>query len=207
MAMPVARWCARWMPSAQPATGPASGAADVVGGTGGVRPTPPPEMNGVAAWIGLGSNLDNPPAQLDQALAHLAATPGIRCDAVSPFYTSPPMGPSDQPDYVNAVVRILTPLAPLPLLDALQAIEQAQGRVRGRRWGERTLDLDLLLYGRETLALPRLTVPHPGIATRRFVLQPLVDLDPALTLPDGTPVLRLLAACTDPAIARLPAAN
>lgn len=166
-------------------------------------------MSPVPAWIGLGSNLDDPPAQLRRALAALADTANITLQAVSPFYRSAPMGPADQPDYVNAAARIMTTLAPEALLAVLQTIEQQQGRVRGRRWGERTLDLDLLLYADVRIHTDALVVPHPGLAERRFVLQPLVDIDPALQLPDGTPVLRLLAECTAPPLTRLadPAAN
>lgn len=161
-------------------------------------------MQPVPAWIGLGSNLDDPPAQLRRALAALADTADITLQAVSPFYAGAPMGPADQPDYVNAAARIVTTLAPEALLAVLQTIEQQQGRVRGRRWGERTLDLDLLLYADAHIRTDALVVPHPGLAERRFVLQPLVDIDPALQLPDGTPVLRLLAACSAPPLVRLP---
>jgi 2-amino-4-hydroxy-6-hydroxymethyldihydropteridine diphosphokinase len=166
-------------------------------------------MPPVPAWIGLGSNLDDPPAQLRRALEALARAPDITLQAVSPFYTGAPMGPADQPDYVNAAARIATMLAPAALLAVLQTIEQQQGRVRGRHWGERTLDLDLLLYANARIRTDTLVVPHPGLAERRFVLQPLVDIDPALQLPDGTPVLRLLAECTAPPLTRLadPAAN
>lgn len=160
-------------------------------------------MQPVPAWIGLGSNLDDPPAQLRRALAALAEAADITLEAVSPFYLSAPLGPADQPDYVNAAARIATTLAPDALLAALQAIEQRQGRVRGRHWGERTLDLDLLLYADACIRTDALVVPHPGLAERRFVLQPLVDIDPTLQLPDGTPVLRLLAECTAPPLARL----
>lgn len=149
----------------------------------------------IRAYIGLGSNLDDPKQQLQQALEGLRQVPESRLTAVSRFYRSKPMGPADQPDYVNAVVMFDTCLAPLALLDALQAIEQAQGRVReGERWGPRTLDLDLLLYGPEVIDLPRLQVPHPGIIQRSFVLQPLFDLVPGLTFPDGKTLRDALAA-------------
>ncbi len=130
----------------------------------------------VSAWIGLGSNLDDPRGQLRRAAAALAELPQSRLVALSGHYGSSPLGPQDQPDYVNAAARLDTALEPLALLDALQAIENAQGRVRARRWGERTLDLDLLLYGRQRIDLPRLQVPHPGLPQRAFVLCPLAEI-------------------------------
>jgi 2-amino-4-hydroxy-6-hydroxymethyldihydropteridine diphosphokinase len=158
----------------------------------------------VRAYIGLGSNLDDPEGQLRQALEALRQLPQSRLTAVSPFYRSRPMGPADQPDYVNAVAMLDTCLEPLALLDALQGIEQQQGRVRtGERWGPRTLDLDLLLYGAEVIAHPRLTVPHPGMKERLFVLRPLADLTPELVLPDGSTVAQLLAACPDEGLGEL----
>lgn len=158
----------------------------------------------VRAYIGLGSNLSDPEGQLQQAIEALRELPDSRLTAVSPFYRSQPMGPADQPDYVNAVAMLDTNLEPLVLLDALQAIEQRQGRVRsGERWGPRTLDLDLLLYGAQVIDHPRLTVPHPGIAVRIFVLRPLADLAPELVLPDGKALADLLAACPDEEIALL----
>lgn len=151
------------------------------------------------AWIGLGSNLDDPPAQLQRAVDALARTPGVRVVAVSPVYRNAALQlPDDtdiQPDYFNAVAALDTTLPPLALLDALQAIEQAQGRVRTRRWGARTLDLDLLLYGDTVLDEPRLTVPHPGLPARRFALLPLHDLAPDLVLPGGVPLREALAHC------------
>lgn len=151
----------------------------------------------VRAFIGLGSNLQGPEAQLRHALEALSALPESQLLGVSRLYRSAPMGPQDQPDYINAVALIDTALEPHALLDALQAIENAQGRVRERRWGERTLDLDLLIYGGEVIAGERLTVPHPGLAERNFVLYPLAELAPDLTLPDGRELSALLAACAD----------
>ncbi|WKE66308.1 2-amino-4-hydroxy-6-hydroxymethyldihydropteridine diphosphokinase [Gallaecimonas kandeliae] len=144
------------------------------------------------AFIGLGANLDAPARQLWQALHHLAALPQSRLLQCSSFYASKPMGPQDQPDYVNAVAVLETGLEPLALLDALQAIEERQGRVRQRRWGERTLDLDLLLFGDQRLDLPRLQVPHYGLKDRDFVLLPLWELAPELVLPDGQPLAALV---------------
>lgn len=134
-------------------------------------------------YIALGSNLDNPLEQLKQAVESLK-TFAIDFE-VSPFYGSKPLGPQDQPDYVNAVAKFKTDLAALDLLDRLQQIENQQGRVRLRRWGERTLDLDLLLYGNEQIQNERLTVPHIEMKNREFVIVPLYDLSPELILPQG----------------------
>lgn len=125
-------------------------------------------------YIGLGSNLGDSVQILKEAVVKLATLGQVR---VSQLYQSPPMGPQDQPHYVNAVVELVTDLAPLALLDHLQQFEQDAGRVRLRHWGERTLDLDLLLYGQEQIQTERLTVPHVGIFERDFVLIPLLDLD------------------------------
>jgi len=154
-------------------------------------------MPAVTAYLGLGSNLDDPAAQLQQALRALAALPQCRLLRQSPFYRSRPMGPADQPHYLNAVAALETRLAPLDLLDALQAIEQAQGRVRdGQRWGPRTLDLDLLLYGAQQIAEPRLQVPHPGLGERNFVLYPMADIAAGdLQIPGRGTLAELQAAC------------
>ena len=113
------------------------------------------------------------------------------------------MGPRDQPDYVNAVVLLRTALAADELLDALQAIERQHARVRDRHWGPRTLDLDLLLYGQAGIDGARLTVPHPGIAERNFVLYPLAEVDPALVIPGRGTVEALLARCPDTGLTKL----
>lgn len=152
-------------------------------------------------YIALGSNLNQPIAQLHQAISALThITQGLQ---VSPFYGSKPLGPQDQPDYVNAVVKAETHLSPFALLDALQAIEQEQGRVRLRRWGERTLDLDLLLYDDQQIHHERLTVPHYAMKTREFVIVPLFDLSPDLILPDGTALADCYAAFRDHQMQRL----
>lgn len=151
----------------------------------------------VRAYIGLGSNLADPKLQLMKAIDALRGLPESRLTAISRLYRSRPMGPADQPDYVNAVAMLDTRLEPYALLDALQAIENEQGRVRGpQRWGPRTLDLDLLLYGAEVISSERLQVPHPGIAERSFVLYPLADIAPELVLPDGRSLQQLLKACS-----------
>lgn len=142
-------------------------------------------------YVGLGSNLDAPVDQIRRAFEELDALPLTNCMAVSRLYASRPVGPQDQPDFINAVAYLRTRLSPLALLDQLQALEQRHRRVRQRRWGPRTLDLDLLLYGNETLDLPRLRVPHPAMASRAFVLLPLAELSPQLQLPDGRHVMAL----------------
>ncbi|MFZ7129326.1 2-amino-4-hydroxy-6-hydroxymethyldihydropteridine diphosphokinase [Avibacterium avium] len=143
-------------------------------------------------YIALGSNLATPVQQLENALQALQQLPHSQLVAVSHFYQSKPLGPQDQPDYVNAVACLTTTLAPLDLLDQLQRIEQEQGRVRLRRWGERTLDLDILLYGNEIIQSERLTVPHYDMQHREFVIVPLYEIAPNLTLPDGKNVADLV---------------
>ena len=130
----------------------------------------------ITAYVGLGSNLDDPARQLNTALEELRQLPDSTMTGVSSLYTSPPMGPSDQPDYVNAVCALETRLGAEGLLDHLQQIEQCHQRIRTIHWGPRTLDLDLLLYGDQSIRSPRLQVPHPGIAERAFVLLPLAEL-------------------------------
>ncbi|EQM69426.1 hypothetical protein L682_13350 [Aquipseudomonas alcaligenes OT 69] len=148
-------------------------------------------------YIGLGSNLAEPAAQLASALQAMAALPRTRLAAVSSLYSSDPLGPPDQPRYANAVAALDSELMPLELLDALQAIELAQGRVRkDERWGPRTLDLDILLFGERTLDEPRLQVPHYHMHARAFVLYPLAEIaGGGLKLPNGQPLQALLDAC------------
>jgi len=147
----------------------------------------------VQAWIGVGSNLDGPRAHVLRAFVELAQIPDTRLLRRSSLYRSRPMGPQDQPHYVNAVALVETTLPALELLHAMQGIEAAHRRVRsGQRWGPRTLDLDLLLYGQERIAGDELTVPHPGIGEREFVLYPLIELDPELRIPDLGPVKSLV---------------
>lgn len=152
----------------------------------------------ITAYIGLGSNLGDSIANLHSAIAQLAAVEGITLQAVSRFYTSKPMGPQDQPDYVNAVACVQTKLTPLDLLNTLFTVERAHGRVRNPalRWGARTLDLDLLLYGTQTVNLPQLHIPHVGLGQRAFVVVPLMDIAPCLILPNGTKLQDCLAALT-----------
>ncbi len=133
----------------------------------------------ITTYIGLGSNLGDSQQILNDAVSQLEQLGQVR---VSRFYRTPPMGPQDQPDYLNAAAELQTILEPLALLDELQRIENESGRVRLRHWGERTLDLDLLLYGTHSIDHPRLTVPHVGILERDFVLVPLLDLNPNLSI-------------------------
>ena len=130
-------------------------------------------------YIGLGSNLGDSRQILTEAVQKLASLGVVK---TSKLYQSPPMGPQDQPNYLNAVASLETDLAPLALLDELQRFEQESGRVRLRRWGERTLDLDLLVYGQDQIQNERLIVPHIGILERDFVVIPLLDLDENLQL-------------------------
>lgn len=132
-------------------------------------------------YIGLGSNLGDSRQILSEAIAKLKTLGEVK---VSKLYQSPPMGPQDQPNYLNAVAELNTDLTPLDLLDQLQRFEKEAGRVRLRRWGERTLDLDLLIYGDEKIQNERLTVPHIGILERDFVVISLLDLDADLHIND-----------------------
>jgi len=137
----------------------------------------------IVTYIGLGSNLGDSRQILAEAVQKLASLGQVK---TSHLYQSPPMGPQDQPNYFNAVVQLITDLAPLDLLDRLQTFEQEAGRVRLRHWGERTLDLDLLIYGDEQIQNERLTVPHVGVLERDFVLVPLLDIDANLQLNGNT---------------------
>lgn len=140
-------------------------------------------------YVALGSNLESPLTQLKQAVISLQKF-AYNLE-ISPFYGSKPLGPQDQPDYVNAVVKFDTDLTALALLDRLQQIENEQGRVRLRRWGERTLDLDILLYGNQHIENERLTIPHYDMQNREFVIVPLYDLSPNLQLPNGEKLVNL----------------
>ncbi|EPC00108.1 hypothetical protein L861_08055 [Litchfieldella anticariensis FP35 = DSM 16096] len=142
-------------------------------------------------YIGLGSNLESPRNQINRALVELEHLPLSHLVAHSRLYASRPVGPQDQPDFINAVAALDTRLSPLALLDQLQALEQRHGRQRKRHWGPRTLDLDLLLYDNARIELPRLRVPHPQMSTRGFVLIPLAELAPTLRLPDGRDIASL----------------
>ncbi|WP_281963361.1 2-amino-4-hydroxy-6-hydroxymethyldihydropteridine diphosphokinase [Acinetobacter johnsonii] len=156
----------------------------------------------IVTYIGLGSNLGDSKVILTEAVHKLASLGDVK---ISKLYQSPPMGPQDQPNYLNAVVQLSTDLAPLALLDELQRFEQESGRLRLRHWGERTLDLDLLIYAEEKIQHERLTVPHVGVMERDFVLIPLLDLDPNLHI-DGIE-LKQLPVVQQPTLSVLDAGN
>lgn len=158
----------------------------------------------VTAYIGLGSNLEDPAAQLRRALDALARHPALELLAVSPFYRTDPVGPPGQPDFVNAVAAVRTALPAHGLLRVLQDQERAQGRTRELRWGPRTLDLDLLLFGQTVCHDAELTLPHPGLHERAFVLYPLRDVAPHdLVVPGHGPLADLLIACNARGVNRL----
>lgn len=159
----------------------------------------------IAAYVGLGSNLAQPISQVEQALQALASLPGTTLIAHSSLYRTRPVGPQDQPDFVNAVAGLSTALLPEELLDELQHLEQQQGRVRsGERWGPRSLDLDLLLYGGQVIASERLQVPHPRMTERAFVLYPLAEIAPIdLEIPGKGQLRELLETLSEDGIERL----
>lgn len=158
-------------------------------------------MTATTAYIGIGSNLAEPARQVRAAVTALGAlelTTVLRC---SSLYASAPLGPAAQPNYVNAVAAIETRLDPDTLLARLQDLERAAGRIRtadGLRWGPRVLDLDLLLYGQLRQASATLTLPHPEIGRREFVLRPLLEIAPDLTIPGQPPLPELLRQCPPP---------
>ncbi|WP_232359202.1 2-amino-4-hydroxy-6-hydroxymethyldihydropteridine diphosphokinase [Paraneptunicella aestuarii] len=159
----------------------------------------------ISAFIGLGSNLEQPAEQLRSAIKDMSNIPETNVQLVSSFYLSRPMGPSDQPDYVNAVAELQTELDCHSLLHELQRIELQHGRVRKeQRWGARTLDLDILLYGDEVINEPDLIVPHYGMKSREFVLYPLAEISSELILPCGTVLKELLVQVPENGIKRLP---
>ncbi|GAA6134169.1 2-amino-4-hydroxy-6-hydroxymethyldihydropteridine diphosphokinase [Oceaniserpentilla sp. 4NH20-0058] len=139
----------------------------------------------VDIYIGLGSNLDQPLQHVEQAFQSLASHKHFQNAKLSGIYQSKPVGPQDQPDFINAVAHAQTQLGPHDVLDCLQSIENVHGRVRLRHWGERSLDLDLLMYGQAQIRTPRLTVPHSHMLQRSFVLYPLADLVPNLCFDNG----------------------
>lgn len=157
----------------------------------------------VVAFIGLGSNLDDPQAQLDRAVATLARTDGIHVRQTSSYYRTAPWGDAAQPDFINAVVQIDTTLTADALLTELVRIETEAGRIRERRWGPRTLDLDLLLYGDAVCDTTQLQLPHPRMHERRFVLEPLAELAPQLSIGGRGRVDELLAQLADAGVQRL----
>lgn len=153
-------------------------------------------MSPTLCYIAIGSNLASPLEQVNAAIAALGEIPQSRVIAVSSFYRTPPLGPQDQPDYLNAAVALETTLAPEVLLDNTQRIELQQGRVRkAERWGPRTLDLDIMLFGDSIIETPRLTVPHYDMHRRGFMLWPLFEIAPDLRFPDGTLLTDTLTQC------------
>ncbi len=150
-------------------------------------------------YIALGSNLESPLDQVNAALDALREIPQSRIVAISSFYRTPPLGPQDQPDYLNAAVALESDLEPEALLDHTQQIELQQGRERkDERWGPRTLDLDIMLFGEQTLNTERLTVPHYDMKNRGFMLWPLFEIAPELCFPDGTSLEESLALLNAP---------
>lgn len=161
-------------------------------------------MADTLVYIGLGANLAQPLQQLERAVLALQSIKDTKLVKVSGFYGSKPMGPQDQPDYVNAVAALTTRLAAEDLLTELQQIELEQGRQRkDERWGPRTLDLDILLFGNDIIQTERLTVPHYGMKVREFVLYPLAELNLNLVLPDGTKLSDLLTTVPLNSLSRL----
>jgi 2-amino-4-hydroxy-6-hydroxymethyldihydropteridine diphosphokinase len=158
----------------------------------------------VTAFVALGSNLDDPPAQIHRALEALAGLAATRLVRRSSLYRNPPSGYLDQPEFVNAVAQIETRLAPRALLEQLLAIEQVHGRVRAAPNGPRTLDLDILLYGGRTLREPGLTIPHPRMLERAFVLVPLAEIAPDAVLPAGGRIADLVRDVDATTLVRLP---
>jgi 2-amino-4-hydroxy-6-hydroxymethyldihydropteridine diphosphokinase len=157
----------------------------------------------VRAYIGLGSNLDRPAEQIERAFELLAELPDTDLVARSSLYRSAPLGEIEQPDFVNAVAKIETSLDAFTWLANLQQIEDHQGRIRGERWGPRVLDLDLLAYGDEQIRSESLIVPHPGIGQRNFVLLPLREVEPDLTIPGLAPISEIVVDETAPSISRI----
>ena len=144
------------------------------------------------AYIGLGSNLDDPPRQIKRACEALSNLDCCTISLCSPLYWNAAIGPGEQPDYLNAVLQLETLLSPTALLNAMQHIENTQGRSREVRWGARTLDLDLLLFDELIIDIEQLTIPHPRLQERNFVVYPLYDIAPALRFPDGQALSELI---------------
>lgn len=155
------------------------------------------------AFVGLGSNLDEPATQIRLAIDRLAELTGTSVISVSSMYRSAPFGPIEQPDFLNAAAHLRTGLDAAELLRALLALELEQGRVRGERWGPRRIDLDLLVYGDLVCDTGDLTLPHPGIAARNFVLLPLQEIAPDLEIPGLGRVASIAVNMDEPRISRI----
>jgi 2-amino-4-hydroxy-6-hydroxymethyldihydropteridine diphosphokinase len=162
------------------------------------------QSSAVTAFVALGSNLVDPPAQVRRALATLATLPETRFVRRSSFYRNPPAGYLDQPEFVNAVASIETRLTPRDLLEQLLVIERAHGRVRDFPNAPRTLDLDILLYGERTVREPGLTIPHPRMLERAFVLVPLAEIAPDAVVPGGGRIADLAAKLDASGLVKLP---
>lgn len=158
----------------------------------------------IEAFIGIGSNLGEPAAQVRKAVQALDQPPALRCTGCSLLYETDPVGYLDQPRFINAVARVQTTLSPLELLERLRAIEAAQGRQRSIPSGPRTVDLDLLLYGDQVVNQASLVVPHPRMQDRAFVLLPLLELAPAIRIPGIGPAADCLTAISTQGVIRLP---
>jgi len=163
-------------------------------------------MSVVTAFVALGSNLDDPSGHIRRAFEALAGLPKTRLVRRSSLYRNPPSGYRDQPDFVNAVAQIETRLGPRELLDQVLAIEQVHGRVRAAPNGPRTLDLDILLYGDRTVHEPGLTIPHPRMLERAFVLVPLAEIAPDATLPGSGRAVDLARTVNASGLIKLPEA-
>jgi 2-amino-4-hydroxy-6-hydroxymethyldihydropteridine diphosphokinase len=159
--------------------------------------------NAVCAYIGLGSNLADPVAQLRAGVSALARLEQTRVETCSSFYRTAPVGRLEQPDFINAVCRVRTGQAPATLMRNLLEIEHTQGRVREGKGGPRTLDLDLLLYGNQTIHTAELTVPHPRLHERAFVLYPLHEIGPDLVIPGHGALHELLVSCAGQRVEKL----
>jgi len=154
-------------------------------------------------YIGLGSNLDNPELHVSKAIDDIKLINNCDFISSSSLYKTPPMGPQDQPDYINAIVKIQSGISALELLDELQALEQHHHRVRTVRWGARNLDLDIILYGTQEIDSIRLKIPHPGLYVRAFVLYPLLEIEPNLSLPNGATIAAQVESLGEQDIAKL----
>ncbi len=151
----------------------------------------------VRAYLGLGSNQGDRAALLEDALTRLEASGRVRVTKRSSLYETAPVGRTDQPWFLNLVVEVETVLEPPHLLDLVLAVERGLGRVRVQRWGPRTVDIDILLFGTVQMQTPSLTIPHPEVTRRRFVLEPLLEIAPDAALPDGRRLDAFLAAVRD----------
>lgn len=160
-----------------------------------MSPSSAPEL----VYLGLGGNLGRRARNLSRALLRLSLTPGIHLAGLSRVYETAAWGVEDQPDFLNMVVAARVELEPEGLLSLLKAVEAELGRFPGERWGPRPVDIDILLFGSRTVSTPDLSIPHPYLAERQFVLVPLCDVAPHLLLPDGTPVASL-AEASDPSL-------